>query len=487
VTVVLGSDAARVYAATSEFVNQTFGWWYVVAVNVYLVSLVAIGLSEFGTIRLGGPDAAPEFSTLAWLAMLFSAGMGVGLLFFGVAEPISHLLSGGGSFFDAAPNTSESGRAATILTMFHWGVHPWAIYGIVGLSLAFFSFNRDRPLSFRSIFQPVLADPVADWSGRIVDLTAVIATVFGLATAVGLASLQITAGLDVLGTRYLGAAVPTTHWSAAGVVVVLMGATVLSTWLGIERGIRRLSGLNVAVMVSILLLVVIVGPSLYLVEVLLEGTGGYARNFVQLSLYIEALTADGTNWQHAYTIFYWGFWISWAPFVGIFLARISKGRTVREFVAGVLVVPVTFSVLWMAAFSGAAIHVELAVLEGGLSQPLQEQGRAVALFELFSFYPLAGLLSVLSTLVLVTFFVTSADSASLVLSYLTAGGSRETTRPQRAVWPAVIGVAAIMLLFADGLGALKTAVVTVGLPFSIVILGMIGSLYSGLRTELIDE
>jgi len=482
-TVGFGDQASVAYRATFAFVNESFGWLYVLAVNVFLVALIAIGLSDYGTIRLGGPDAEPEFSTLGWVAMLFSSGMGVGLLFFGVAEPISHFVSGGGSFFDVPPNTPEAGRAATALTMFHWGLHPWGIYGIVGLALGYFSYNRGLPLSFRSIFYPLVGERIHGWAGRLIDLAAVVATVVGLATATGLAALQITAGVDFLTTTYLGTALATDVWTAATIATALIGVTVVSTWLGLENGIRRLSKLNVVLMVALLVVVLLVGDTVHLFDVFLEGVGTYLGNFLELSLYTEAFAGEAAGWQHAYTIFYWGFWIVWSPFVGLFIARISRGRTIREFVGGVLVVPVLFSLGWMAVFNGSALFVELSVAEGAISGPLQEHGPAVALFEMFSVYPLAFLTAAIATFNLMTFLVTSADSGSLVASYLTTGGTREPTTGQRVLWPLVIGATAIVLLFGNGLRALKTAVIAAGLPFSLVILLMVYSLTVGLRRD----
>lgn len=486
-TVGFGDQASLAYRATFDFVNETFGWLYVLAVNVFLVALVAIGVSDYGRIRLGGPDAEPEFSTQGWIAMLFSSGMGVGLLFFGVAEPISHLLSGGGSFFDATPNTPGAGRAATALTMFHWGLHPWGIYGIVGLALGYFSYNRGLPLSFRSIFHPLFGEHIHGWAGRLIDLAAVVATVVGLATATGLAALQITAGVDFLTTTYLGTALATDVWTAVAIATALIGVTLVSTWLGLENGIRRLSKLNVALMVTLLVVMLIVGDTVHLFDVFLEGVGTYLGNFLELSLYTEAFAGEAAGWQHAYTIFYWGFWIVWSPFVGLFIARISRGRTIREFVGGVLVVPVLFSLGWMAVFNGSALFVELSVAEGAISGPLDEHGQAVALFEMLSFYPLTIVTAAIATFNLMTFFVTSADSGSLVTSYLTTGGTREPTTRQRVLWPLVIGATAIVLLFGNGLRALKTAVIAAGLPFTLVILLMVYSLTVGLRRDAQDH
>ncbi len=484
VTLLLGERVAVVYRSVFRFTNTNFGWFYILAVNSYLIALLAIAFSRYGQVRLGGPDAEPEFSTLAWLAMLFSSGMGVGLLFFGVSEPIYHFLSGGGSFFQVPPQTPAAGRTATALTMFHWGFHPWAVYGIVGLGLAFFTFNRGLPLSFRSIFYPVWGSRIYGWRGHVVDLIAVIATVFGLATSIGLAALQIDAGLSFVATNYLPVGLLAGTWRPIAVIAVVVSVTTLSTLAGIDAGIKRLSKVNIGLMMALLGLVAVAGPTVYLLDVFSSGLAAYLGNLVELSFYAEAFAGDGAGWQHSYTIFYWGFWIAWSPFVGMFLARISKGRTVREFVTSVLFIPSLFSLVWMAVFNGSALFIELNLASGGISDPLQAQGQAVALFELFSFYPFTLVISLLAIVNLVTFISTSADSGAIVTSYITAGGKRETDTTQRAIWPLVIGSTAAVLLLGNGLQALQTAVIATGLPFGVIIVCMVYTLYRGLRREL---
>jgi choline/glycine/proline betaine transport protein len=484
VTIGLDDQAAAAYETVFDSVNRNFGWLYILAVNSFIFALVAFAFSKYGTIRLGGPDAEPEFSRSSWLAMLFTAGMGVGLLFFGVAEPMNHFLSGGGSFFSATPETPAAGRAATAITMFHWGFHPWAIYGIVGLGLAFFAFNRGLPLAFRSVLYPLLGNRVYGVPGHVVDLAALIATVFGLATALGLAALQITAGLDFVAKNYFTTGVPTTTWSASLSIGVIITITTLSVLAGLRSGIRRLSQVSVVSMVALLLFVIVTGPTIFLLDVFASAAGVYLGNFLELSFHAEAFAGADAGWQHGWTIFFWGFWIAWSPFVGMFIARISKGRTIREFVAGVLVVPALFSLVWMAVFNGAAIFVELNVLSGGITGPLAESGRATALFEMLSFYPLTFLTSLIVIVNLVAFAVTSVDSGSLVTGYLTAGGTQKIAKRQRVVWPVLIGATATVLLIGDGLKALQTAVIATGLPFAVFILIMIYAIYLGVRREV---
>ncbi|WP_340099829.1 BCCT family transporter [Salinibaculum salinum] len=482
-TLVLGDQAARVYSVVFESLNRNFGWFYILAVNVFIFALAWFGMSSYGHIRLGGPDAEPEFSNMSWLAMLFTSGMGVGLLFFGVAEPMYHFLSGGGSFFDVAPASPAAGRAATAITMFHWGIHPWAIYGIVGLGLGFFSYNRGLPLGFRSVFYPILGSRIYDWPGHSIDLAATIATVFGLATATGLGALQITAGLDFVFASYTGTGIPAGVGTTVAIIAVLVGVTTVSAAVGLESGVRRLARANVGLMLSLLLLLFVLGPTVYLLDVFNSGIAAYLGNFIELSFYAEAFAGDSAGWQHDWTIFFWGFWIVWAPFVGLFIARISRGRTVREFVGGVLLVPALFSLVWMAVFNGSAIFVELQIAGGGITGPLQDQGRAVSLFTMLSYFPLTLVTSLTAIGALVTFFVTSADSGSLAISYLTAGGTREAETRQRAIWPLLIGGTGVALLLGDGLNALQTAVIAAGLPFGVLILVMVYTVYRGLERE----
>jgi choline/glycine/proline betaine transport protein len=483
-TLGLGDQAAAVYDAVFRFINATFGWFYVATANVVLVALVFFAFSKYGKIRIGGPQAEKEFGDFAWMAMLFSAGMGIGLLFFGVAEPMYHFVSGGGSFFGYGEETPAAAGAGIGITFFHWGIHPWAIYGLVGLSLAFFSFNRGLPLTFRSVFWPLLEERIYGWPGHVVDLVAVFATLFGLATALGLGARQINVGLDFVASNYLGVAVPTTVWVQIGLIALITGIATLSVAAGLDSGVRRLSTVNVYLMLAMLAFVLVVGPTLFVLDALVGGLGVYFGHFLELSFYTEAFAGEGVDWQHAWTVFYWGFWIAWSPFVGLFIARISKGRTVREFVAGVLVLPSLVSFLWVATFGGSALYVELARQSGAIVDPLLAQGRAVALFEMLSFYPLTFASATIGTLLLMTFFVTSSDSGSLVVDHLTSGGKHDVPRVQRIVWASAEGVVAAVLLLGNGLAALQTAAVTTGLPFAVILLLMVYTTYRGLSHEL---
>ncbi|SEO28947.1 choline/glycine/proline betaine transport protein [Halogranum amylolyticum] len=483
-TLGLGDQAATIYQGIFDFINETFGWFYVLAVNVIILALGFFALSKYGMIRIGGPEAEKEFDDFEWMAMLFSAGMGIGLLFFGVAEPMEHFASGGGSFFDFGESTAAAGGAALGITYFHWGLHPWAIYGLVGLGLAFFSFNRGLPLTFRSIFWPLLGKRIYGWPGHLIDLTAVFATLFGLATALGLGVKQMNTGLAFVAANFFGSNVPTTIWVQISLIALITAVATLSVAAGLEGGVKRLSKVNVYLMFALLGFMILAGPTQFVLDALVGGLGVYLGNFLELSFYTESFAAGDPTWQHTWTIFYWGFWIAWSPFVGLFIARISKGRTIREFIGGVLVIPSLVSFLWVSAFGGSALFVELHRQAGGIVDPLSEQGQAVALFELLSFYPLTLLSAVVATLLLGTFFVTSSDSGSLVIDHLTAGGKHDVPKSQRVMWAITEGAVAAVLLLGNGLNALRTASITTGLPFAAVLLLMVYTIYLGLDHEL---
>jgi len=445
--------------------------------------------SRYGDITIGGLGAEPKYSTFEWMAMLFSAGMGIGLMFWSVAEPMYHLATGGGTMFPFDPNTGEAARAALGITLFHWGIHPWAIYGLVALGLAFFAFNRGLPLTFRSMFYPLFGDRVFGWPGHIVDLVTVFATIFGLATSLGLGAAQINAGLSIVLERMIGMGISV----GAGVQLVIIAAitaiTGLSVWAGIDKGLKRLSTLNVYLMILLMIFVLAVGPTRYLLETILSGIGFYLQNLPHMAFFTETFLGSLTEqagkaagWQDGWTIFYWGWWIAWSPFVGLFIARISRGRSIRQMVLGVLLLPTAFSMTWLGSFGGLAIFTELE-LGGTVQQTVMQSGSAYAMFELLGAFPLSTVTSIVAVAVVVTFFVTSADSGSQVIALVTAGGKLDVPRPQRMLWAIVVGVVAAALLVGGGLDALQTAAITTGLPFAVVILVLIYTLFKGLARE----
>ncbi|MGF1655739.1 MAG: BCCT family transporter [Verrucomicrobiales bacterium] len=473
VLTVMHHDVAKdSFEAIQGYIAKNFGWFYILSVDLMLVLVGFLLLSRHGRIRLGGEEARPEFSVWSWFAMLFSAGMGIGLLFWSVAEPIYHFAQPPRSGVE--PESLEAAKEAMLFTFYHWGLHAWAIYGIVGLALAFFCYNKGLPLTLRSIFQPLLGARIYRWPGDVIDILAVIATLFGVATSLGLGAGQVSAGLN-----YLFPNIPdndsTKIFLIAGITVV----ATISVVLGLNHGIRRLSELNLGLGAILLALVFVLGPTLFLLNSFVQNTGNYLSNLIDLSFWTEAYSRTG--WQESWTIFYWGWWISWSPFVGMFIARISKGRTIREFLLGVLLVPASLTFLWLTVFGGTAIHGEITTNSSLVEVVMNHL--PVALFEMLSEFPFGAAISVLALFLVATFFVTSSDSGSLVIDTITAGGHPDPPKGQRVFWAGMEGVVAAVLLTGGGLQALQTASITTGLPFALVLLVGCYSLLKGLRSE----
>lgn len=470
ISIVNLAHMKELFESVQAGITAGVGWLFVAAVNIYLGIVVFLLISRYGCIRLGGPDAEPEFSTWGWLAMLFSAGMGIGLVFWSVAEPIYH--------FSAPPwgaaKTAQAAELAMGITFFHWGLHAWGLYALMALGIAYFAFNRGLPLTIRSVFYPLLGERIHGNIGNFIDILAAVATLFGLATSLGLGAQQINAGLDYLFTIGQGG----TQQVLLIAAITLM-ATV-SVLLGLDGGIRRLSQLNMLAAVALLLFVAVAGPTLHLLDALVQNVGTYLANLPKLSLWTEVYS--GTTWQHSWTIFYWAWWISWAPFVGIFIARISRGRTIRQFLLCVLFVPTLITFLWLTVFGNSALFCEL-YGSGGVVEAVNEN-IATALFALLDIFPMAALTSGLSVLVITIFFVTSSDSASLVVDIITAGGHPNPPALQRIFWAVTEGVVAAVLLLAGGLGALQTGVICTGLPFAAVIMLVGVSLIRGLKEDI---
>ncbi|MFP3959353.1 MAG: BCCT family transporter [Spirochaetaceae bacterium] len=442
------------------------GWFFILTTNIILVFVLVLLASKFGDIRLGGSDAKPEFSYPGWFAMLFSAGMGIGLLFYSVAEPMFHFVS----YPLAEPGSAEAARAAMDVTFLHWGLHPWAIYTMVGLALAFFAFNKGLPLSIRSVFYPVLGERIHGFAGNVIDILATVATLFGVATSLGLGVQQVNAGLNHL----FGIEQNTTIQ-----VLLIAGITGLATWsvlAGLSAGIRRLSEINLVLAAVLCLFVLVVGPTLFIFNAFGENLGHYIQYLPELATWNE--TYEGSNWQHSWTVFYWGWWIAWSPFVGMFIARVSYGRTIREFILGVLFVPSLITFFWLTIFGNSAIFVEM-VGAGGIARAVQDN-IPVALFVLLQNFPLQEVTSLLTVTVIILFFVTSSDSASMVIDIITAGGNPDPPPLQRLFWALLEGAAAAALLVGGGLVALQTAAISTGLPFALVLIFMSYSLRKGL-------
>jgi choline/glycine/proline betaine transport protein len=473
ILILLNLESSRqVMDSVQTALSHNMGWVFITFVNMFLILVVYLMFSRFGDLRIGGRDSVPEFTYWGWFAMLFSAGMGIGLLFYSVAEPMLHFAEpptgiGGSS------NPVQRAEMAMAVTFFHWGLHTWGIYGLVGLSLAFFAFSKGLPLTIRSAFHPLLGRKADGPIGNVIDVLAVFATLVGLATSLGVGVQQINAGLHHL------FGIEKDPWIQALLVVVITAAATWSVVNGLDKGIRRLSELNMSLGFILMIFVLLLGPTVFILDSIVQNIGFYGQNFIQLSTWTEAYRL--TDWQNDWTIFYWSWWISWSPFVGMFIARISKGRTVREFCAGVLLVPTLITFIWVGVFGGAALHSELYGM-GGIAEAVQKD-IAVALFILLEQYPLSSVTSLLGIVVVTSFFVTSSDSGSLVIDTITSGGTTEAPVKQRVFWAITQGALAAVLLFAGGLDALQAAAILAGLPFAFILLAMTFSLIRGLEHE----
>jgi choline/glycine/proline betaine transport protein len=446
-----------VFTDLQQSIVANGSWYYVLVVAVILVSVVMFAFSSYGQIKLGLDHSTPDYSFVSWFAMMFAAGMGIGLMFFGVAEPVMHFLSPP----KGDPGTVAAAREAMKLTFFHWGLHAWAIYAIVALILGYFSFRHGLPLTLRSALYPLIGERIYGPIGTAVDVFAIVSTTFGVATSLGFGVDQINSGLNYL------FGVPDNELVQIGLIIVTTGIATVSVVLGLDKGIKRLSEINIALAVLLLIAVLSVGPTVLLLQALMQNTGGYLTELVSKTFNLYAY--EPTDWLGGWTIFYWGWWISWSPFVGLFIARISRGRTLRQFVLGALLGPVAFTFAWMTVFGNSAIDLIMnqGVAELGAAVQADE---SVALFHFFEHFPATELLSILAIVMVVVFFVTSADSGALVLNMLCSNGSDYTPIGRRVFWMSTIGVTAIVLLLAGGLSALQTAVIASALPFSLTVL-----------------
>jgi choline/glycine/proline betaine transport protein len=450
------------------------GWIYILGVNSFLIFTLWLLFSKYGDIRLGGKGARPEFSTKSWLAMLFSAGMGIGLVFWSVAEPIYHFSS---PPMNVDAGTAEAASMAMTITFFHWGFHAWGVYAVIALALAFAAFNKGQPLTIRAAFYPLLGDKIYGPIGHTIDIIAVLATMFGLATSLGLGVQQVNAGLTTL--FGVSSSVTVQIILIAVITLIAIGSVVS----GLNKGVRLLSELNMGLAALLMLFVFAVGPTLFILDSVVQNFGSYLQHLAQLSTWTESY--DQTEWQHGWTIFYWAWWIAWSPFVGMFIARISKGRTIREFVMGVLFVPTILAMVWMTVFGGTALHAELNG-NGAIAEAVNADV-ATALYVLLDSFPLSGLTSVIAIVVVTTFFVTSSDSGSLVIDTITSGGHPNPPVAQKVFWATMEGVVAASLLLAGGLSALQAGAILTGLPFTIVLFFMCFSLRKGLHEEWLME
>lgn len=503
---VLPEQASMMFAWLFNAVTTTFDWFFLSAANIFVLFCLFLIVSPFGSIRLGGSEAKPDYSYIGWFAMLFAAGMGIGLMFFGVAEPMTHFVAAmdgmsveNGARTDWAPLGGAGGDAAAATrlgmaaTIFHWGLHPWAIYAVVALALALFSFNKGLPLTLRSAFYPIFGERVWGWTGHIIDTLAVFATLFGLATSLGFGAEQAASGLTYLygsgdaaeGTRtFLG--IPYGNSEASGVansslllVVLITGITaiaLISVVRGLDGGVKVLSEINIGLAALLLIFTLLVGGPIFLLTFFADSLWAYLQNLIPLS---NPFGRTDDNFVQGWTAFYWAWWISWSPFVGMFIARVSRGRSVREFLICVLLIPSMVCVLWMSIFGGVAISQ---IVHDGYTVA-RDAPLELKLFHVLDQLPLATISSTIGIILVVVFFVTSSDSGSLVIDTITAGGKVDAPMAQRVFWASFEGAVAIVLLIGGGLAALQSAVISTGLPFTLVLLVMCWAIFRGLQSE----
>ena len=471
------------FAGLRGWLVSNLDWFFLSAGNVFVVVCLILIVTPLGRVRIGGTEATPDYTYAGWLAMLFAAGMGIGLVFFGVSEPMSHFSAalGGvnvenGVRTDWAPlgaaegDTSAASALGMAATIYHWALHPWSIYALLALGLAIFSFNKGLPLTMRSIFYPLFGERVWGWVGHIIDILAVVATVFGLATSLGYGASQAATGLNFL----IG--IPMTETTQVVLIVIITALALISVVAGLDSGVKRLSEINMGLAALLLLFVIIVGPTVAIMTGFFENIMSYLANVPALSM---PFGREDVNYSQGWTAFYWAWWISWSPFVGMFIARVSRGRSVREFIVCVILIPSTVCVLWMTAFGGTAISQY--VNDG--YQAVFDAELPLKLFAMLDVMPLSQITSIVGIILVVVFFITSADSGSLVIDTIAAGGKVDAPTPQRVFWCTFEGLVAIALMLGGGLAAAQAMAVTTGLPFTIVLLVATVSLVKGLMDE----
>lgn len=474
-TLVSPTNAKEILDTAKWWSINNFDWLFMLSGNFFVIFCLILIILPVGKIRLGGKEAKPEFTNFAWFSMLFAAGMGIGLMYWSVAEPVAYYTGWWHTPLDVIKNTPEAKELAMGATMFHWGLHPWAIYAVVGLSLAFFSYSKNLPLTMRSAFYPILKERVWGWPGHIIDLLAVFATIFGLATSLGLGAQQVSSGLKFLFGIDNGVNTQ---------ILIIIGITIfalISVLRGLEGGVKILSKFNILLALFLVLFIIIVGPTLNIITGVGTTLSNYASNIIDLSGFIGR---EDSEWFHGWTVFYWAWWIAWSPFVGMFIARVSKGRTVREFIIAVLVIPTIVTSIWMSTFGLTALDQVIGNV-GALKDGLTD--KSLAMFQMLESLPFSTITSGIAIFLVIVFFVTSSDSGSLVIDSITAGGKIDAPAKQRAFWAILEGLVAIALLYVGGseaLSALQAGSITTALPFTFILLAMCYSLYIGLNSEL---
>ena len=472
---IFPTEANKMLTGARTWSIETFDWLFMIGGNIFVIFCLALIFLPVGKVRLGGDSAKPDFSTMSWFSMLFAAGMGIGLMFWSVAEPVAYYTDWWGTPLNAAAKTPEGAAAAMGATMFHWGLHPWAIYGVVALALGFFTYNKGLPLTIRSAFYPLFGERVWGLLGHIIDIVAVLATIFGLATSLGLGASQAAGGLNFL------FGIENNISTQIGIIVAISAIAIFSVVRGLDGGVKVLSNLNMALAAVLLLFVVFAGSVSGFFGNLFGTVSAYAQDIVPLSNWVDR---EDEKFYKGWTVFYWAWWVSWSPFVGMFIARVSKGRTVREFMVAVLLIPTLVSAVWMAAFGAQALDQ----IEGGVGQLANGLGDvSLAMFQMLENLPMAEITSAIAIVLVLVFFITSSDSGSLVIDSITAGGKVDAPVPQRIFWAVLQGLIAGVLLYGGGseaLKALQAGAITTGLPFTAILLLMCVSIYKGLKSEV---
>jgi len=467
-TLLFQEQAAVFFGDMRVWITSTFDWFFVISANIFVVFCFAVAFSKLGRIRLGGPDAKPRYGYPGWLAMLFAAGVGIGLMFFGVLEPVTHSLN---PPIGIDPANTDAARAAGMAAAInHWGLHAWAIYAVVGLSLAYFCFNRGLPLTLRSAFYPLIGNAVWGPFGHFVDTVAVLATLFGLAVSLGFGAEQIAGGLNYLFD------VPPGNATKVILILVIISVALVSVMAGLDKGVKRLSELNMGMAAALWLFVLIAGPTLVVISTIFGSVVDYLYYLPGLNNWIGR---EDTAFLHGWSTFYWAWWISWSPFVGMFIARVSYGRTVREFTIWVMIIPTVIGLIWMSTFGGTALDQLFTDGYRGVAEAVPE----LALFKMLEPLPFTGVVSTVSVFLVAIFFVTSADSGSLVMDIITAGGKMDAPMPQRVFWCLLAGLVAVALMLGGGMASLQALTISIGLPFGLVLLIMCVGLVQGLRSE----
>ncbi len=464
------SEANVLLTSIQAYFFKNLSWIYVLIVTLLILFLIIIALSKLGNIRLGADNSKPKYSFFSWIAMLFAAGMGIGLMYFGVAETISHYAH------PAIEDTMLRAKEAQLYTFFHWGIHAWAIYAVMGLVLAYFAHRYKLPLAIRSGLYPILKDKIHGPVGNIIDTFALCSTFFGIATTLGFGVVQLNAGL-----KSIGLVSEVSFGFQAIIVIVVMGIAMLSALSGVDKGVKRLSELNLSLAFILMVFVLIMGPTIYILSTFSEGIGYYISSLTHLTFNTFAYESEAQEWFSGWTIMYWAWWISWAPFVGLFIARISKGRTIREFIVAVLLVPSLFNFLWMTVFGSSAVWIDKFVGNGALSK--MSESTDTLLFQFFEYFPLTPVLNILAIVMIAVFFVTSADSGILVMNSIASGDKRHTPKWQNVFWGILLIILSLTLLRSGGLPSLQTMTLISALPFGLIMLLLCYCLWKALQID----